>query len=454
MSWLADAHAIARPMLLLLRTAEGWLTWRAGLILVGLLSCFAPAWLYVDWSAQHSPKSEFPLLTVLAWYAAGFTILLATWIVAREVYWRTGRGTRIAVSFASHHVDPSDLLIVRKTFDNIGRSSRCATYMSFRAFPTSPSSTTADQKRIAARYKFALSLRVSVSPITKDSATYHYTVDAMVASQKLDAKFRESITRLIQHLGIEPAGPSSVMNDLRRRAEWLHEAVLATLGMVAVCERRLADAGNILEYLDSALSRRLPADDDRRQYIRHMCCLCLMETSWYPGTGPGGTDQLQRAIADAHRAIQLCDSEFKWVYATQARNYFFAGDLEKSIGCNNKCLQIDPNESQAVLNHAVLMLLTDKYVDAADTFRRYLSSPDAPQTDWRDLIDFADVASEMGHENAIFIQCLYRGVIPGFTIPTTLTASLEAWLDASAERKPLRQLYANRPRYKRLAQPA
>lgn len=171
-----------------------------------------------------------------------------------------------------------------------------------------------------------------------------------------------------------------------------------------------------------------------------------------PEQGPGDTDSLQIAINNTERAIVLGGAQFPNIYAAQARNYFFAGNIDMSIQYNNRCITADPRDMCAVLNDAVLMLICDDYELADARFRQFLSSSDAPQIDWRDLIEFADVAFDMGYKNAVFIQCLYRGVLPGFTVPPALTESLVEWFGADAARKPLQHLYANRPRFKKLMQ--
>lgn len=296
MGAVADILAIARPTLLLLRTAEGWLTWRAGLLITSLLACFPPMYPLLGWYSEPVPRAPLNLFAIIVIYAGVWFVVLMAWLFTRSLYWRSGRGTRVAISFSPHQVDSNDLYVVRRTLDRLGRSFDCGTRISFRAFPLHASSVSADQRRIAKKYSFDLYLRVSVSPLKSDSSRYCYSAEAFVASQRLSDKYRDSIKRLVENLGLEPSGSSSTLNDLRRKAEWLHEAILSTLGMVAVCEGKHADAANILDLLDTLIATRLKPDDPLRAYIRYTCCMCLMKASEYAGTGA----RRYRLASDSH----------------------------------------------------------------------------------------------------------------------------------------------------------
>jgi hypothetical protein len=441
---------LANTLLNLLRSRQQWISMRGGVaasIVATFLAMTAFLFVSQDW--------EWPNWLRLSVAVPLGGLFFGLWYIGREGYLRGGSGRRVGIHIHSVAVPPEHLALTLRGFESIAAETPRG--VTVRVVPAAAVQSVDASREFQEKYQFDALLHIRVSPATNDANRLVFNVALTNLSRsELQQDFAmESMKHLAQLASRQRKQPVSTMDLLQRKGESLFEVVLAAIAIISYTESEFDEAASLLSVLDRLIASRFKPDEKPRAAFRWLHYQCLIRPSSYSAASPHKTpEELDAAITKASEAIERFGTEFYEVYPLQARNLFFKNDLDAAVAAVERvAVERCPPFVKAVvaLDKALLHLILGHWENAARFYAEFLSMPAAEQIDWEELIRFADTAREMGHEPAIYAQCLYRKVFPKTVLDPSMDAALQQWLKADPSRNSLRTLYYRAPKFKRLA---
>lgn len=369
------------------------------------------------------------------------------WWLARGVYWRTGRGRKIAVAYEGHRVPPADWSRTLEELARLVEDAKLDHAISLRQIPRRLVDTDEKSRRARRRYGFSMVLRIEVSPSSEKEASSqagHFQVCLTSEfARGIEKQALAQVAQLHAELLSQPP-PKDLLGVLRYRAKTIFEPIVLWLGVVEFLEGNHDTASRFFSSLDGRLRARCKEHEKPRVSIRKLDSLALFKPSWFPGATPPGPDGLRAATLAARKNVRRYGAQFPAVRLALARDLFYENELEEALKYTTEALEfpLAPEPKRiAVLHVAVLNLLLDRFENAAEAFEELKDSGELPFFDWKDLMGFADFAYELGHNNGVFLQALYRRFAA--KVDGSLESRALTWLQEDASRNRLRRFLLN-----------
>jgi hypothetical protein len=250
---------------------------------------------------------------------------------------------------------------------------------------------------------------------------------------------------------LRPPDRKDVLGVLKHRAKTVFELVLLWLGVTDLAEHDYASASRLFRILDSQLAGKSRKDEKPRVTIRRLDSLALIAPSRFPADTLPGPEALEAATITAHEGVRRYGDQFPDVRLALARDLFYGNQLDEALSQTNTALTFpleDEAKRVAVLHLAVLNLLLDRPENAADSFDELSETQSLAFLDWNDLMRFADFAFELGHQNAVFLQALYRRFAGRTEAGNAIEEEAFRWLRQDASRARLRHFLDKAKRVK------
>jgi hypothetical protein len=414
---------------------DSWVDRSSGLIIAALLAL-------TSWLISYELRLEWYLQCLIP--LAGFPLFLLLWFLARELYWRRGKGRKIGICYEGFKVPIEDWVKTRQELRKLFRANQLTRKISLRHIPSSHIENQEIWERTERKYGFDSVFRIQVSAPAEEGGKPTYGVE-------LRAKFRsnlrhEFIQKTLHFMRVLIADRPTVpglAELLKYRAEGLFNSLLLHLGVMDYADDRLHDAITFLAVLDKRLERRFGRDVEPRRTVRMVEYLAMCQPSGFLPEAVPEPEELLEAIRMADEALAKFGDEFPQIWNAQARNQFFNKNLDEALRLTEEGLKRPapkPVRVNALLNRGVIQLFLANWFRAEQSLRECLATGYFKADDWRGLISFADFAREFGEENAIYLQCLYRE-LAGETIPPELHSEFTRWLDGDESRDNLRFLF-------------
>lgn len=420
------------------RYPERWLGRGCGCVVSTLLG-IAAGWIcYTAHFSLDEKLGRGPTSIILGTCVAA--VVFVVWFVGRAIYFRTGRGEKVGISYVGIRVPMDDWLFARRELKRLCSKSN---QFSIRLFPEYMTRDRQKWQQFERRYKCSVLVRITVSPSLKaDKPPTWKTEFTGSVGNFLDKKFLESSTKHLAAIASSPNIPQSVSELLELKAKSLFDSLLFIAAVINYCKQRCDQAAPLLNALEKRLAQRFAVTQHPRLAVRWLHCQCLLRDSNFGANESIGPERLQAAIANAKAAVELYGKQFPYSTAVLTRNHFFAHELDECTRMADLALHSANDQltkSHAALNRGVLHLFSSQYNNAAtmiDQARRMGMVFD------NSLIEFADAAAEMNYESAVFLRCAYRKW-SGVEIDPALQQELETWFNGDSSRQGLRRLYLN-----------
>jgi hypothetical protein len=368
---------------------------------------------------------------------------LLGWVVAREIYWRSGSGVRIGVSFEGYKVPPDDWVQVRREIRHLLENAHLSRRVKIRVFPGSMSATQPRWERTKRKYGLSSFFRcLRAPPLKAGDINISYNFSSEIGDC-VDPQFMQVVdvhTRTI----LNHQRPLRDLRDLNQfQADTLFDVLLFHLGAAAFVASQMQEAGAYYGKLVERLEARRSVPPGTLVNIKWLHALSFVYDSAFPGDSPPAAEALISATERCEAAAKTYGSLFPTLHNKLARDLFYMRELERAVAHTELALNAGVAEvelANTLLNRAVLFLLLDRYDESERCFADFLSSGFVASFDWNDLIRFADHAYQYGHRQALFIRALYRK-LNEITLDRALAKSIHDWFAVDPRRNSLQALY-------------
>lgn len=364
---------------------------------------------------------------------------LVGWFIWRELYWRSGKGSRIGIVIFGHKVTRDEVTRTYEHFLALTADIPSLGPFSLRFF-TVPQFETDDRTAATMRrYGLCVAAKVVVSPRTDNSA---HIANDYSARTETNAAINQALWNVSTHPAVAiistPPSSQSQHEEAVHRASTLFELLLLVLGTREVNAGNFRRAVSLFEHLDAKLSKRHHAiSTPPRYHVRLLERACRCQLLFVPPdlipTGPTAEGWL----ADVKTLASRFGKENPEVLAACARAAFLAGhaDLAKSYCTTIATSQNQHLRTYGLLGRGAISLLTDDLDDAFSYYKKFLKEASLSNFNWDDIIVFADHAFKVGYKNAVFIQFLYRRIYNNGTLDPALHNSAVAWCSQKPGRR-------------------
>ncbi len=383
--------------------------------------------------------------------AAGVLGGLAGWgmlVGWRQLYLRSGRGRRVGVFVDGVGIPHEQLEETMRELRDLAQEGATRQHIVVKFLPRELVAPDERCQRFQRRFGLTSVLWMSVSPSSSTTAAQSISIKLHTVSR--DRLALAARTATAQHCAALLALgtlSNSLADALRQRASSLIDVLLFAVAAECLGSNDFDEAAAIFCVIDRRLASKQPPQHNPRLAAREYAVWCLTRSSVYTAKQPPGELALERAIADCERAMALFGQQFPNLHHPQARNYFFAGQLDVALALMQKLdlsqLQ-EPERVVAELDIAVLQLLRCNWATAAKHFGPIVASPAFATIDIHELIAFADCARDMGYDEAIFLQALYRAIECQAAPPEPFHGDATRWLAEDDSKAALRRIYFHR----------
>ncbi len=425
--FLATLHRLQYP--------EQWITRSGGLIFVAFIST---VWGGIVLSTGPRPLGVtlllLPLLPVLS------AIL---WFIGRAIYFHSGNGIRIGISYGHYDIPLEDWARARKYLNALANSDGGCRKIVIKLMPqawleTDPSDK--QYRRVKQKYNLDVGLFVSKA----DSKQLEINVPAVDVEHMSDG-FQKATFKHVQAAFASDTAPPTPEDAFKWHAKSIYECVLAVASAIAFTREQFDIAYPIAEELDSRLKDRFRPNQEPRVAFRWLAMRSRIARSVFSASDPPGPIELEKAVGEARVAAELYSKDFPEVVAHQARDEFFLGRFEIARLLNNELGDLcgDHPVAKAVwlVNEGALSVLEGLWTKGTEAFESLLEVNYWKLLDWDDLVQFADCADEQGYSNAVYLQGLYRRIKGKDHLSKALETKVLRWVNDDKSRGGLQRVF-------------
>jgi hypothetical protein len=386
---------------------------------------------------------EWDKLTVAALTAL---ITLMTWFTVRNAYWRWGGNARVGICYDGIAAPMSDWVRTRQLLQDSVIGLGLGRRVCIRMLPARVAVSDVYRKKLQARYDFPLILIASISRSEDGTEVVQTDWKSDFHGDKAE-EMRLDLNRFSKdHLNTIPGGVSK-KDIFAHRARCLFDSLLYSLGVVSIAELRHTDGSAYLGALEKRLDQGQSDQKTPLPLVRLLWVRCQVVTSQYRNASPPGTDELEIAAQRMAEAIERVGHQFPGLYRVQTRNMFFLGriaearKLAESLLATPNLSAVDAAEGR--LNLGVLLLFEGNWIRAAELLLDFTRRLKDPKNYYQTvpLLEFADIAADLGYQGSIFLQAYYRKLFAVELHRKDIFDEAEAWLKADRSRQALWDLY-------------
>lgn len=391
-------------------------------------------------SVSFAKAASLPLDYALFLTIATPLIVALIWYLAREAYWRAGGGIRFGVAYDGYSVPWDDWTRTQQELKTLVADGHIQSRVYLKLVPSGAVDTDCRRREFETRTGIGIIIKVTESPLVADKSKKGYQLEIHGrAKTKVDKSFLEATLKHTAHLMLKNASIGNTLSDiLKYRAKGLYQSALLMAASIEYTEKRFSAAAAIVEVLERSLSESCGPTDYPRKNIRWLHVSCLTDQSIFPGSDPPKGDELVDIIKSCSRALQLYQVEFPFILLRQARNLFYADELDKALEYTLLYQSSGGSDTPTARLHiAVLYLFLGRWKEANVPFEHIVSNGELNHFDLNDLIGFAEYASDIGHDAAVYLQVLYRYARGDKTIPHELQSQFQQWLNCEDDGRTL-----------------
>lgn len=285
--------------------------------------------------------------------------MLGVWFIAREFYWRSGRGHRFAFCVSGHFVKDAEIESAIRGFESLYKT--LSNHLCIKYAPAYLVDDFNKRDRFARKYKLdSIYHVVADTPTDKNARGLVYRIAHQSAMKdSVSRDFTEQCTRAIHLIGLGARSDRPGLNELlESQGRTIFQVLLSSISFVDFANEKFGRACTLLRALDDELAH-LSADHPPRHNFRELECFARCLPSRWPGDSPPGPDTIQEALHFGEEGARHLSAQFPKIHLVLTRTSFYARDLDKSADHAVKFLKSGPTGHDlgyAHLNLAVIEL--------------------------------------------------------------------------------------------------
>jgi tetratricopeptide (TPR) repeat protein len=427
-SWINFSDAIGMSFLL-----------AAFFVMADFLCIVAYPKIFDEVAHPFIPKTHF-----LIEFISFFVGILVLWRIGFSIYWRSGKGEKIAVCYNGDNIPMSSWIYSKRHISSLIKRNEIQDAISLKLIPKKFMLDNRTWLKYKVKYNFSILFEViPTNEIKSEKPILKYSIISTYS--KLSKDYIEATVRHSQKLCAVNKSMSDVHELQSFNANNMFKLLMLWAGLYFFSQNKFYSADAVLWSLDKNIKNDFRFDEYPRKAIRYLDAICLIMRNLYPGNDVPDKNKLITIIQEAEKPISRFKYEFPFVLNHQARNYYFLGDIDKAITLTDDalehCEQNQPTYRSTLLNRGVLSLFKAEYVNAVKYLQEFVNRLGKSKPDFDDLIVFADEARKR-FESAVVLQVLYRK-LGSTVVPKPLKQEAEMWLSKDKSRLGLKILLNN-----------
>lgn len=417
-----------------LRFRENWISAAGGWAVSGIFGLCGAA---MDTALPFNALGK--ILTPVICFVLGGSV----WWSTRYVYWKSGSGRKIGLSFDGYKTPEDDWVEVRTELHHLFENSAINRRVTFRIFPSYMTATEPRWASAERRYGLSNLFRMVTEPSMDKDKPPRILINLRAQFEaQVSMEFGQAVEALTNSVMVYRRPVQTSKDILRFQAASVFGGLLMHLAAIEFAAHRFDDAEIFLQKLDDHLALRGTSSSESRMNVQWLHSLCLISRSHFPGDSPPAAEDLLEVTQKCEIAVEKYGCVFPSIRNIFARDLFYLCRFDDALLQTDLALASNLSEldlTNSKLNRAVLLLALERHAEAVVAFGFVFSDSYLAGFDWNDLIRFADHAEEYGIAPAIFIRVLYRRILR-IDVPNQIARRFARWTESGNDRKLLQNI--------------